>query len=136
MRATLQNTGTALSMTLYFSILIVGLTQHLPSAMYQGLASAGVPDAAARLVADLPPTEALFAAFLGYNPMAQLLPASVLQQLPQASQQMILGKVFFPELIAPAVMSSMHLAFYISMVLSLIAAIASFLRGKESTPLY
>lgn len=134
MRATLQNTGTALSMTLYFSILIVGLTQHLPSAMYQGLVNAGVPAAAAQQVANLPPTGALFAAFLGYNPMAQLLPASILQQLPQASQQLILGKIFFPELIAPAVMSSMRIAFYISMILSLIAALASFLRGEKTLP--
>ena len=132
MRATLQNTGSALSMTLYFSILIMGLTQHLPTAMYQGLINAGVPAAAAQQVANLPPTGALFAAFLGYNPMAQLLPAVVLQQLPQASQQLILGQVFFPELIAPAVMSSLRIAFYISTVLSLIAALASFMRGQGS----
>lgn len=132
MRATLQNTGTALSMTLYFSILIIGLTQHLPAAMYQGLINAGVPAAAAGQVANLPPTGALFAAFLGYNPMAQLLPAAVLHQLPLASQQLILGKVFFPQLIAPAVMSSLRIAFYISTVLSLIAAVASFLRGKRT----
>ena len=132
MRATLQNTGSALSMTLYFSILIIGLTQHLPGTMYQGLVHAGVPEAVALNVANLPPTGALFAAFLGYNPMAQLLPASVLHQLPQASQQLILGKVFFPQLIAPAVMSSLRVAFYISAVLSIIAAVASFMRGKKS----
>jgi MFS family permease len=134
MRATLQNTGAALSMTLYFSILIIGLAQHLPTAMYQGLVSTGVPAAVAQQVANLPPTGALFAAFLGYNPMAQLLPAAVLQQLPPASQQLILGKVFFPELIAPAVMSSLRIAFYISVVLSLVAAVASFLRGKRIVP--
>jgi EmrB/QacA subfamily drug resistance transporter len=135
MRATLQNTGAALSMTLYFSILIIGLTQHLPTAMYQGLVNFGVPAAVALQVANLPPTGALFAAFLGYNPMAQLLPAAVLQQLPLANQQLILGKVFFPELIAPAVMSSLRIAFYISVVLSLIAAVASFLRGKRTLPI-
>lgn len=134
MRATLQNTGMALSMTLYFSILIIGLSQHLPVAMYHGLINAGVPAAAAKQVANLPPTAALFAAFLGYNPMAQLLPAQILHQLPPASQQLILGKVFFPRLIAPAVMSSLHVAFYVSAVLSVIAAIASYLRGKETLP--
>lgn len=132
MRATLQNTGTALSMTLYFSILIIGMTQHLPAAMYQGLVNAGVPAAVSQQLANLPPTEVLFAAFLGYNPMAQVLPASILHQLPQANQQLILGKVFFPQLIAPAVMSSLRIAFYISMVLSIIAAVASFLRGKRN----
>ncbi|MEN6462178.1 MAG: MFS transporter [Syntrophomonas sp.] len=136
MRATLQNTGTALSMTLYFSILIIGLTQNLPSTMYQGLTSAGVPAAAASQVANLPPTGALFAAFLGYNPMAQLLPGAVIEQLSPASQQLILGKVFFPELIAPAVMSSLRISFYISAVLSLIAAVASFLRGKRTLPIH
>ncbi|MDR3601957.1 MAG: MFS transporter [Desulfosporosinus sp.] len=132
MRATLQNTGSALSMTLYFTILIIGLSQNLPATMYQGLVHAGVPAAASLTVANLPPTGALFAAFLGYNPMAQLLPATVLHQLPAASQQLILGKVFFPQLIAPAVMSSLRIAFYISAVLSIIAAIASYLRGEKT----
>jgi len=132
MRATLQNTGSALSMTLYFTILIIGLTQHLPATMYQGLVNAGVPAVASLKVANLPPTGALFAAFLGYNPMAQLLPAPVLNQLPQASRQLILGKVFFPQLIAPAVMSSLRIAFYISALLSIIAAVASYLRGEKT----
>ncbi len=132
MRATIQNTGTALSMTLYFTILIIGLVHHLPGTMYHGLVEAGVPAAAALQTANLPPTAALFGAFLGYNPMAQLLPTSVLQHLPQASRQLILGKTFFPQLIAPAVMSSLRLAFYISAVLSLIAAIASYFRGKRA----
>ncbi|KLU67679.1 antiseptic resistance protein [Desulfosporosinus acididurans] len=135
MRATLQNTGSALSMTLYFSILIIGLAHHLPATMYQGLISAGVPAATAQTVANLPPTGALFAAFLGYNPMAQLLPAAVLHNLPQASQQLILGTVFFPKLIAPAVMSSLRIAFYISAVLSIIGAVASYMRGKTTQPL-
>ncbi|WP_242966911.1 MFS transporter [Desulfosporosinus sp. FKA] len=135
MRATLQNTGSALSMTLYFSILIIGLAHHLPATMYQGLIGAGVPAATAQTVANLPPTGALFAAFLGYNPMAQLLPAAVLHNLPQASQQLILGTVFFPKLIAPAVMSSLRIAFYISAVLSIIGAVASYMRGKTTQPL-
>ncbi|HWQ74151.1 MAG TPA: MFS transporter [Syntrophomonas sp.] len=134
MRSTLQNTGTALSMTLYFSIMIIGLNQHLPMAMYHGLVDAGVPAAAAQQVANLPPTSALFAAFLGYNPMAQLLPAAVLNHLSQASQQLILGKTFFPELIGAAVMPSLHVAFYISAVLSVIAAVASYLQGKTVLP--
>lgn len=131
MRATLQNTGSALSMTLYFSILIVGLAHQLPATMSQGLIGAGVPDAIAQKIANLPPTSALFAAFLGYNPMAQLLPADVLHQLPQASQQLVLGNTFFPNLIAPAVMSSLRVAFYISAVLSVIAAVASYMRGSR-----
>ncbi|MDR3540283.1 MAG: MFS transporter [Desulfosporosinus sp.] len=136
MRATLQNTGSALSMTLYFTILIIGLTQHLPATMYQGLVNAGVPAAASLKIANLPPTGALFAAFLGYNPMAQLLPTTILNQLPAANQQLILGKIFFPQLIAPAVMSSLRVAFYISAVLSIIAAIASYMRGEKTESIH
>jgi hypothetical protein len=40
----------------------------------------------------LPPTAALFAAFLGYNPMAHLLPASALQHLPAAARATVLGR--------------------------------------------
>ncbi|KLU58586.1 antiseptic resistance protein [Peptococcaceae bacterium CEB3] len=132
MRATLQNTGMALSMTLYFTIIIFGMMQHLPLTMYQGLVHVGVPAAVAQQTANLPPTGALFAAFLGYNPMAQLLQPQVLHSLPAASQQLIVGKTFFPQLIAPAVMSSLRVAFYISAVLSFIAAIASYMRGKRT----
>ena len=70
MRSTLQNTGTSLSMTLYFAILIIGLSSKLPSILYQGLVGAGVPIPLAQKVSVLPPTSALFAAFLGYNPMS------------------------------------------------------------------
>ena len=132
MRATLQNSGSALSMTLYFSILIIGMTVHLPATMYHGLVQAGVPAAVSLKIANLPPTGALFAAFLGYNPMAQLIPAEILHRLPLANQQLILGKVFFPQLIAPAVMASLRVAFYISAGLSIIAAVASFMRGKRA----
>lgn len=131
MRATIQNTGMSLSMTLYFSIIIFGMVQNLPPALYHGLVSAGVPAAVAEPTANLPPTGALFAAFLGFNPMAQLIPANILSHLPQGTRALILGKDFFPTTIAPAVMSSLKVAFYISAALSLIAAIASYMRGER-----
>ena len=131
MRATFQNAGSSLSMTLYFAILIVGLSHSLPPILSSGLVDAGVPAALAQQLSSLPPTSALFAAFLGYNPMGSMIDAQTLASLPQATQTLILGKQFFPSLIAPAVMSSLHIAFYISAVLSAIAALASFLRGKR-----
>ncbi|MDR2895218.1 MAG: MFS transporter, partial [Propionibacteriaceae bacterium] len=72
MRSTFQNTGTALSMTLYFTILILGLSHHLPDVLNTALLAAGVPTDTAQQVANMPPTSALFAAFLGYNPMESL----------------------------------------------------------------
>jgi hypothetical protein len=95
------------------------------------LAQAGVPNAVAHQVANLPPTAALFAAFLGYNPMKTLLPAAVLQQLPVASQTLLLSKPFFPGLISAPFDFGLRIAFFISAVLGIIAALASLLRGKR-----
>jgi len=131
MRSTFQNTGMALSMALYFTILILGLVRSLPSVLESSLVGAGVPAAAATGIANMPPTAALFAAFLGYNPMASLLPVQVMASLPAATQSTLLGTSFFPNAIAPAVMSSLHIAFYISAILSAIAAVVSSLRGKR-----
>jgi EmrB/QacA subfamily drug resistance transporter len=131
MRATFQNTGMALSMTLYFAILILGMAQSLPPILYKGLVNAGVPAAAAQHISEMPPTSALFAAFLGYNPMAQLIPSNVLSGLSASAKAVLLGNQFFPNTIAPAVMSSLGIAFYISAGMSAVAAIASFLRGKR-----
>jgi EmrB/QacA subfamily drug resistance transporter len=131
MRATLQNTGMTLSMTLYFTILILGLVYKLPPILYHGLVKAGISPVVAQRTAALPPTAALFAAFLGYNPMAQIIDHKVLATLPKATRTLILGNRFFPLTIGPAVMSSLRLAFYISAGFSLIAAIASYMRGKR-----
>jgi len=131
MRSTLQNTGMAVSMTLYFTILILGLVHNLPPILYKGLVNAGVSATIAQKAAGLPPTTALFSAFLGYNPISSLLGAGTLSTLSASTRTTVLGTQFFPTTIAPAVMSSLRLAFYISAFLSLVAAIASFLRGKR-----
>jgi len=82
-------------------------------------------------VANLPPTGALFAAFLGYNPMKTLIPAAALQSLPAASQALLLGKTFFPNLIAGPFDYGLRIAFSISVGLAIVAALASLLRGKR-----
>ena len=73
MRATFLNSANTLSMTMIFTVVTLGFASHLPKALFQGLTAAGVSATAARQVAGLPPTGAIFAAFLGYNPMATLL---------------------------------------------------------------
>jgi hypothetical protein len=103
----------------------------LPADLYQGLVRAGLPAAQANSIAHLPPVSALFAAFLGYNPMATLLGASALHQLSTAAQATLLGKTFFPNLIANSFMGGLRAAFYISAAICLIAAIASLLRGRR-----
>ncbi|MGA2546007.1 MAG: MFS transporter [Rectinemataceae bacterium] len=129
MRATIQNAGTLVSMSLFFSMVIVGLARHLPGALYSGLVAAGIPADAATQAASLPPTGALFAAFLGYNPMRQLLSPAILAKLSEATKNLVLGKQFFPSLMAPVFMASLRLTFYGAAALSLIASIVSFLRG-------
>jgi len=131
MRATFQNAGSLASIGIFFSIVIAGLAASLPGTLSTGLSSAGVPLTVATQISHLPPTSALFAAFLGYNPMATLLPASVLHVLPVANQVHLLGKSYFPNLISPPFLVGLHGAFYLSAAMCLIAAGASVLRGKR-----
>jgi EmrB/QacA subfamily drug resistance transporter len=131
MRATFQNSGSLVSIGVFFSIITAGLAATLPTTLLRGLTQAGVPTAVAEKIAHLPPTSALFAAFLGYNPMATLLPANVLHSLPAANQANLLGKAFFPNLISPPFMGGLHGVFYLSAAMCLVAAIASLLRGKR-----
>jgi MFS family permease len=130
MRATIQNSGMLLSMSLFFSTIIIGLASKLPPVLYSGLVAQGIPPAVASHTATLPPTGALFAAFLGYNPMQQLLPSAVLGNLPTATRNLILGKEFFPSLMAPAFMASLRITFYGAAAMCLAAAVASMMRGE------
>lgn len=131
MRATFQNAASVLSIGVFFSIITVGLAVALPPALSSGLMMMGVPANVAHQIGSLPPTAALFAAFLGYNPMKTLLPAPVLNSLPSAKQAILVGKSFFPDLISSPFMVGLHAVFYLSVVLCLIAAGASLLRGKR-----
>jgi EmrB/QacA subfamily drug resistance transporter len=131
MRSTFQNSGTLVSIGVFFSIITVGLASTLQSTLFNGLSRAGVPAAAADKIAHLPPTAALFAAFLGYNPMSTLLPPNILHALSAVNQANLLGHSFFPNLISPAFMTGLHGVFYLSAAMCFVAALASFLRGKR-----
>ena len=131
MRATFMNAASVISMTMFFSLVTAGLAASLPSTLSSGLISAGLPVAVAHQVGQLPPIAALFAAFLGYNPMATLLPAAVLHALPAASQATLLGQSYFPNLISQPFMNGMRLAFYLAAGVCFIAALASLVRGKQ-----
>ena len=104
MRSTFQNSGTALSIGVFFSLMIAGLAASLPAQLLSGLQQQGVPHAVAHHVAGLPPVSSLFAAVLGENPVAHLLaPTGALSSLSPAHQQLLTGTEFFPRLIASAV---------------------------------
>lgn len=132
MRATFQNSASLVSIGLFFSIVTAGLASALPTTFYAGLTGNGVPAPVATQIAHLPPTAALFGAFLGYNPVAQLLPPVTLQHLSAQNQAALLGKTFFPNLISGPFMVGLHAVFYVSAGLCIIAAIASYLRGQHT----
>ena len=134
MRATFQNGASLVSIGLFFSIVTAGLAVALPTTFFSGLTTYGVPAPLATQIAHLPPTAALFGAFLGYNPVAQLLPPAIIHNLTPAHQAALLGKSFFPNLIAGPFMVGLHAVFYVSAGLCIIAALASFFRGNLTIP--
>jgi MFS family permease len=132
MRATFFNSGSALSIGIFFTFMIVGLSSTLPSALSSGLRGQGVPGAVADQVAGLPPVGSLFAAFLGFNPIQELLaPSGVLQHLPAANVATLTGKEFFPELISGPFQHGLFAAFLAALVMTLVGVVASALQGKE-----
>jgi len=131
MRATFQNVAQSLSMTLIFTLVIAGLSARLPGAMFGHLTAAGVPDKLASSLSGLPPSGALFAAFLGYNPMATLIPPQVLAGLSTSTQATILSNSFFPQLLAGPFMDGLRVAFVVCVVLSMASAAASWMRGRR-----
>lgn len=131
MNQTFQNSAQVLSIGIFFTLMIAGLAATLPAAMDSGLQAHGVPAATAHHVAALPPVSILFAAFLGYNPIAQLLGPDALHALPAHDQAVLTGHAFFPELISAPFRSGLHAAFAFAIVACLIAAAASALRGER-----
>ena len=124
-RATFFNAGSSLSIGIFFSLMIVGLAATLPDAMSRGLQQQGVSAAVANEVANTPPVGSLFAAFLGYNPIAELLaPHNALQQ-PGVNAEVLTGKTFFPNLIIEPFHSGLVVVFGAAALMMVIGAIAS-----------
>ncbi|ORA52464.1 MFS transporter [Mycolicibacterium chubuense] len=124
-RATFFNAGSSLSIGIFFSLMIVGLANSLPGAMSSGLQAQGVSSAVAHDVANLPPVGSLFAAFLGYNPIAELLEPSHALQQPGVNAEVLTGKTFFPELITEPFHHGLVVVFIAAAVMMLIGAVAS-----------
>ncbi|HMK45045.1 MAG TPA: MFS transporter [Methanocella sp.] len=135
MRSTLQNTAMTSSMAMFFTIIIVSLTSEFPPAMARSLSSAGAQQLIP-IMNNIPPTSALFAAFLGYNPVQILLkslPASTMNMISPETLSTLTGITWFPHTLAQAFMPSLRISFIIGIVLSLTAAVLSALRGAKYT---
>jgi MFS family permease len=129
MIATFQNTAFVLSIGIFFSLMVAGLSGSLPSALSGGLTAQGIPAAAAHQISHLPPIGVLFAAFLGYNPMQQLL-GPLLGHLPAGHAAYVTGRQFFPHLITAPFHNGLGVAFAFAIAANVLAAIASLLTGR------
>jgi MFS family permease len=132
MRGTFFNSGSSLSIGIFFSLMIAGLAASLPSTLTSGLQQQGVPANVASQIGNLPPVGSLFAAFLGFNPIESLLgPTGVLAQLPQQNASVLTGKEFFPQLISGPFHHGLVIVFSAAAAMSVVAALASLLRGGK-----
>jgi MFS family permease len=131
MLATSMNSAAVLSIGIFFTLMIVGLSSGLSGAMHDGLVAHGVASADATRVSELPPVTTLFAAFLGYNPMETLLGHSTLAGLPAGQADALTGRSFFPDLISGPFHTALVYAFVFAILACLVAAIASLLRGGK-----
>jgi MFS family permease len=132
MRSTFQNSGTSLSIGIFFSLLIAGLANTLPKALTPGLTAQGVPLATATSIAHLPPVSTVFAAMLGYNPVQNLLaPTGLLHTLPAANVAALTGKTFFPQLISAPFHHGLTIVFTAAALMSVCGAAVSWMRGKK-----
>ena len=135
MRSTFQNSGTALSISVFFSLMIVGLAGTLPKTLSAGLTQHGISQTVAHQVATLPPVSSLFASILGLNPIQHLLqPSGALQHVSALNQAQLTGRTFFPNLISAPFHHGLVIVFAMAAALGLVAAVASALRGSAATP--
>jgi MFS family permease len=142
MAATFMNSAMVLSIGIFFSLMIVGLSGGLHQSLYNGLTAHGVSADVAKQASSLPPVATLFAAFLGYNPIKTLL-GPHLHAVSAHQQHVLLGHTFFPSVISGPFSSALTSAFTFGLIACLIAALASFVpakgqpwfgRGRRSAP--
>jgi MFS family permease len=130
-QATFLNSGMVLSIGIFFSLMIVGLANTLPGAMFKGLTANGVSAAQAHTIANQPPVGSLFASFLGFNPLQTLLGSQSAAHVSNAQWATLTGKHFFPNLIASPFHHGLIIVFAVAIGLSIVGAIFSMLRGKR-----
>jgi MFS family permease len=134
MRTTLLNTGATIGTSLLFTIVTIVLSGNLAGYLANAAAGVGASQLGVSVFKNIPPTSALFAAFLGYNPMMTILaslPPSLTGSLSAATVAILTGKSWFPNAFAPAFMSALRTALYLNAAFAFAAALASVVRGKR-----
>ncbi|GAB4055110.1 MFS transporter [Catellatospora paridis] len=129
-RATFQNTGMVLSIGVFFSLLVAGLSRSLPGTLHSGLATDGVPGPAIAAITAVPPVGLMFAAFLGANPIASLLSAAgVLHELPASTVSTLTARTYLPHLLSGPFHRGLVVVFVLAAALNVVAAVVSLFRG-------
>jgi MFS family permease len=131
MRAMVLNAGMTASTAIFFTIVITSLSHNLGPALLAGSTQAGLPPALAQQISLLPPGGAIFAAMLGYDPVAHLIAASSLSALPPAVAARVGDPHFFAGLLAEPFVTGIRVALLACVVMCVVAGVASALRGRE-----
>ncbi|HSV48938.1 MAG TPA: MFS transporter, partial [Candidatus Acidoferrales bacterium] len=134
MRSTLQNVGQTISQAIFFSIIIITLNASLPAALSSAVQTTGASAEVSAAFSQVPASSALFAAFLGYNPINTILTmlGSLASTLPPSTLSVLQGSTFFPMAIAGPFMSALTIAFIIAASLCFLAAACSAFRGSKA----
>lgn len=127
MRSTLQNVGQTISQGIFFSIIIISLNATLPAALSTAVASSGASPQVAAAFSEVPASSALFAAFLGYNPITMILQSmgSIATSLSPTTLNVLQEPAFFPNAIANPFMYALTVAFVFAAILCFASAVCS-----------
>ena len=130
-QAAFMNSGMVLSMGVFFSLMIVGLTNTLPKALFDGLSAHGVATGQAHQIASMPAVGSLFSSFLGYNPLQSLLGSQAATRVSNAQWATLTGKHFFPSLIQSPFHHGLVIVFSLAIAMSVAGALFSAFRGTR-----
>jgi MFS family permease len=130
-QAAFMNSGMVLSMGIFFSLMIVGLTNSLPKALFNGLTAHGVSTGQAMQIAHTPAVGSLFSSFLGYNPLQSLLGSQTATHVSSKQWATLTGKRFFPNLIQSPFHNGLVIVFSLAIAMSLVGALFSAFRGTR-----
>jgi len=130
LRASMQNIGLLMSFAVFLTLILVGSTAALSASISSALTKVGVPSDVVSELTRIPPAYALFAAFMGYDPMKFLMSQAGVD-LPGSVYAAVTKPTFFPSAIAPAMATGFIYAYHIAAIMAFTAAIFSYLRGRE-----
>ena len=130
MRQTFSNVGSTISMAMFFSIAMSIFSQYVPARIHEVALSYGLPMDVVSALSRIPASSLLFAAFLGVDP-ASILPSTITNNLPANIVNALNSSAFLPSVLGPPFMMGLRISLYISIMLVIIGAVLSYMRGEK-----